>query len=532
VLSGAYASAEIMAEFGRLPPSFLPIGGKRLFHHQIELAQSLSRKFVITIPDDFELDRWDEQALDDAGARVIRSPLSLSLIQAVQFVLEVLQVEGDIALLHGDTLVEGDTLTSLDCVFTQETNEYYAWADVAKGAKRKELRNSLGDGFSPREVACGFFTFSDAGRLRRAVRGQSDFIDGINRYGELRALSFKRVQQWYDFGHLPLIFQSKQKMLVGRAFNHLTGHGNTVEKSSHQTVKMDAEANWYRAIPEEMRVFTPQFLGQSSTKEPAGYCLEYLYHPTVAELFVYGRLPSYVWRKILAGCCEFLEQCRNYRPAQNSEAASERFAKRFFMELIKDKPSRRLDAFLQSRQWSDQKVFTLNGKPTPPVGAIMEDFQNLISPTTQDHICLWHGDFFFGNTFYDFRAGQVRVVDPRGGLENGPSIYGDWRYDVAKLAHSIYGRYDVLLSGRAEFEIPKPDHFNFLLPSTEQSNRIERDFGQLTIGGETVLSVEIKAMVGLLFLSMLDLHKEDMRRQSLFLANALRIHRELCGDLK
>ena len=37
-MSGAFVGQELESEFGKIPPSFLPLGNKRLFQHQIKLA--------------------------------------------------------------------------------------------------------------------------------------------------------------------------------------------------------------------------------------------------------------------------------------------------------------------------------------------------------------------------------------------------------------------------------------------------------------------------------------------------------------
>ena len=35
ITSGEYVESELFAEFGRIPPAFLPVGNKRLYTHQI-----------------------------------------------------------------------------------------------------------------------------------------------------------------------------------------------------------------------------------------------------------------------------------------------------------------------------------------------------------------------------------------------------------------------------------------------------------------------------------------------------------------
>ena len=43
--------------------------------------------------------------------------------------------------------------------------------------------------------------------------------------------------------------------------------------------------------------------------------------------------------------------------------------------------------------------------------------------------------------FFDFSANGLTLIDPRG------EFYGHWLYDVAKLVHSIIGKFDFIDSG-------------------------------------------------------------------------------------
>ena len=56
ILSGAYIDQELAAEFGPLPPSFLPVGMRRLFEMQLELFSKLDGEVdvFLTLPADFE----------------------------------------------------------------------------------------------------------------------------------------------------------------------------------------------------------------------------------------------------------------------------------------------------------------------------------------------------------------------------------------------------------------------------------------------------------------------------------------------
>ena len=83
ILSGTYLSPELVAEFGRLPPCFLPNGTHRLYEAQIAFAHSLSAEVAVTLPDSFDVSQSDRRKLDAAGVRILITPERASLPEAL-----------------------------------------------------------------------------------------------------------------------------------------------------------------------------------------------------------------------------------------------------------------------------------------------------------------------------------------------------------------------------------------------------------------------------------------------------------------
>ncbi|WP_068113008.1 phosphotransferase [Tropicimonas marinistellae] len=521
ILSGSYCSPEISAEFGKLPPSFIPLGQGRLYDRQLALARACNARPVLSIPSNYVIQPWDAEKLAQEGVRVVRSPTSLTLNEAAQFVLEVIDATGPLYILYGDTLVEGDRLVELDQAAVHRTRSNYHWAEAHVGENGMlHISSGYGDGTQDRSVLCGYFSFSDAMALRRACVTGDNFDASIETYARNKNLRTIEVREWHDFGHLSLIYQSRRNVMVSRSFNSIHSDGVALAKTSSKKAKIRAEAHWYESIPGALRVFTPQYLGHDSGA--GSYRLEYLYLPTLAELFTFGELPAYAWNQIMESCLDFLRECRNHQPAKDSEQASPKRAERIFDNLFRRKTQDRVQTFLKSRGWDDTVRVSINGRQHAPISDVCQRLLDYIAPTRPEHITVWHGDFFFGNMLYDFRAGRVRVVDPRGGdTDTDCTIYGDNRYDVAKLAHSIMGGYDSLLVGRVDFEELNPTTFRFDRCTTPAQEGIVEIFASLEVNGAPLWTDEIRAMTALLFLTMLPLHVDDPRRQNIMLCNGL-----------
>ena len=58
IMSGAYIGQELQSEFGRIPPSFLPLGNRRLFQHQIKLAPK-DTSVYLTVPQSYQISKTD-----------------------------------------------------------------------------------------------------------------------------------------------------------------------------------------------------------------------------------------------------------------------------------------------------------------------------------------------------------------------------------------------------------------------------------------------------------------------------------------
>jgi hypothetical protein len=525
ILGGAYADPEICAELGRLPPPFLPVGNSRLYERQLLLAAACDSRAVLSIPQDYIIDPVDCSRLAVSGVRIVRVPLGLSLAQSLSFVLEVVDAQGALRILHGDTLIEGIATERLDVIAAQSSTAFYAWAEVRGQDGRFHLQTSIGDGETERIVAAGYFAFADAELLRRVLSEMDDFIGAVNLYGEDRQLDTLDVANWYDFGHLPLFHRSRCAMLVSRAFNQVTSDGAVVTKSSLDHEKISAEAHWYEALPPALRLYTPQFLGSSETEGRVSYGLEYLHLSPLNEILVFGRLPQFVWRRILEDCRGFLLALGRHLPPAG--AVNNAFPSFFFDTMIRNKSATRAAAFLARRGFGASTPCAINGAPLPPLMQIVTELVAMIPPTVAADIRLWHGDFFFGNLFYDFRAARIRTVDPRGHVGTVHSIYGDWRYDVAKFAHSISGGYDLLLANRVDFVRRGPMQFDLSFDETSAQAMLETDLARMELNGRSMLAPEIRALMALLFISALPLHDDDPDRQDRLLASGLRAYAAL-----
>lgn len=337
-----------------------------------------------------------------------------------------------------------------------------------------------------------------------------DFILALKIYSKDFPFRLLKNDSWLDFGLISSYFHAKSAIFMQRHFNKISidSNGTFIRKTSHLSSKIRAEIAWFESLPKEMQIFTPKIHPSDDKKS---YKCEYLYLNTLAEIFVFGRLNGYAFKIIFDKIFEFLFSLHSIKPLDS--------APNFCFSL---KSKERLEKFARQRDLDLNMPFRFNGKIAPSLNALVDKLDSFISAEFEP--CFIHGDFCFSNIAFDFRALRIKTFDPRGMDFSGKiSVYGDKRYDYAKLMHSVLGLYDFIIFGFYECQF-KDYEFRFSIEISENIKEIQRIFlDSFDFGNKN----EILAIVCHLFLSMLPLHSDDFRRQDALLANAYRIYFDL-----
>jgi len=520
ITSAAYLGAEFQSELGKIPPSFLPVGNRRLYSFQRDCLNA-NDKVVLTVPEQFEVPQHDLRQIESMDIEILPIPEGMSLGESIVCALNLSGYsDGPLTILHGDTLVYDIPEDKSDIIAVSEVEDNYEWATF--DGERVSAFHPYDDQLQPcDQVVNGYFRFSCARTLIQSfVRARGDFIEGINLYANLHPLSAHVTDGWYDFGHLHTYFRSKTHVSTARSFNSLRIEDGVVTKLSDMPNKMAAESNWFSSLPDTLKKFAPNFLGEIQDEQGVnGYRIEYQCISSLNELYVFGELPVFVWDKILKACSQFIEACKSV-PAPASETTT-------FKQFVVEKTEQRLSKLAETTSLDLNKPWTFNGQAIPSIQAIHQATQPHIPDNNEQSIT--HGDFCFSNVLYDFRAQSIKVIDPRGmGNDGSLSIYGYANYDIAKLAHSIIGKYDFIIAGYFDLEIDtETNTVNFEVYQNDIDRPVRDRFEALCAQKFGLTPIEICAMQIQLFLSMLPLHADKPQRQMALLANAMKLYLDL-----
>lgn len=522
IMSAEYITQELRSEFGALPPSFLPLGNRRLFFHQKQLVSSDDEIFI-TLPESFSVPHYDRDWLVKNNVELLSLPDGLGLGASLVAALNLIDsgVKGPLHVLFGDTLIdplpEGEDLVAIANV-----EDNYDWAVVTDSDDQWLIHSNEALLYPAQEVVSGYFRFSAPWQLIRCItKSNWDFYSGLNLYRRSVGLNTVKVRNWLDFGHANTYYHSKSEYTTQRSFNDLMINGEWVEKSGNFSKKIEAEASWFENIPPILKRYTPQYLGRSKKEGKSSYRLEYLHHTALNELFVFSSVPSVVWKKIIDECLRFITTCSSHKPSSESEPVA------CLSSLFREKTKARLQDFITDNHISTSRRFRFLTSPEAIARKFSVDDLLSISeahlPKNEIEPTLVHGDFCFSNILYEYRTNRIKVIDPRGLTSNGlPSIYGDYRYDIAKLSHSVLGLYDWIVAGYCKASLDE-DVITLNIPIPNSLPQTQKLFVDMVTERFGLTEMELYAMQVQLFLSMLPLHKDNRTRQFSLFANAFRL---------
>lgn len=508
ISSGAYVIGEFQAELGKIPPCFLPLGNKKLLEHQVDSLKSkfLNEQIIVSLPESYQLSLAEQQLLATLGVIAVAVPDDFSLSESVSYAIHItnyLPEDNTIRIMYGDTLIHDlPEYIEQDILGVSISQDSYNW-------KVEENSNQP-------LIWCGFYSFKNKSRLIRCLAlKRNSFVDAVELYRTEQSCILYNFKQWFDLGHVNTYFRSRAQITTQRAFNELRIENGVVYKTGQPSVKIQAEGLWFERIPTSLKIFTPQLIeNYLDQNQQAHYALEYLPNMPLNELFVHGKNTGAEWQGLFKLLGNFLQKAQvNISQEQKKQIEND------FTALVKDKTYTRI------QQYAEVDINQPTSYANVTLPSLKEICDICIERVLQlpQLFAISHGDLCFSNILYDSRAFQIKVIDPRGMNTAGEfTIYGDQKYDLAKLTHSIIGLYDHIIAGR------------YTLVSENNTIEFDIDARILDIQEhflkcqfiENMSIVQIMPLVVLLFISMLPLHSDRPDRQKAMLTNALRLYSE------
>lgn len=437
-------------------------------------------------------------------------------------------------LILGDTLISKSISNETDILYTSKNisfSDYWCLVSKKDGIIDKFYDKQSNLNLMDKEAIIGYYSFSNTKFINSCVKkahlfSKIELSDALNLYKKKINLKTKLISDWYDLGHTNGLIEAKNLLFNVRSFNSIkvdTDSG-TLTKISTKIQKLEDEAMWYKTLPNELQILTPRLISFKKDAIHAELVQELYGYPSLSELFISGAVNLEDWKFILKKLFKLHKKFEQYESKKDEQAITWLYIEKT-RERIKELKAQNplLNELL------NKATLKINGKNYCNISLLEEKINDSVKRISHNAtISIMHGDYCFSNILFDASNYTFKLIDPRGRLNGNATVYGDSRYDIAKLRHSVCGLYDFIVNGLFNFE-ENNDGFKYEILASSEYSKLETTFDDLAQKNGFNI-IEIKLIEGLLFLSMIPLHKDDIKRQKMFYLKSIILFNNIFND--
>lgn len=530
IIPSAKIVPEELQKIGKLPAIIYPINQKIVFEYLYEQYKQQATSIDIVCFEEadkvkYRLSRYKYNnvhikllpELKDLGYTIykalekIHEPIVINFADTI-VMDQIMDLEGDVFFCQEDYMSEKWTyfdeddgiITNIyDKVSITEKNKKKLFVGVFKIMNCDDFRKCL-------EIA-----------LRNKKKESSSFYCAIRSYSEKHPMRAIMTENWFDIGHEDRYYNSKLEVRA-REFNHISIDKNRgiLRKTSDDKDKFIGEIKWYLKLPSDIEYVRPRIFNYSTSFLNPYVSMEYYAYHTVHELYLYADLTLQQWKDVFNRIRFVCDDFKRYTVKDEKiyQALESIYLTKTIQRFEKMKKENIFFAFF------DMPI-KINGKKYLPLSKITSILKKIIPEMLYnvDTFSIIHGDLCFSNIIVDANFSFIKLIDPRGKFGDY-DIYGDFRYEIAKLVHSIDGKYDFIIKDLfdVDFDCEKAQ-VNYRIQERKREfdlYEVFKDIFKIEIGSKLK---EIELIEALLFLSMIPLHNESIKHQMVMLGTGIEI---------
>jgi dTDP-glucose pyrophosphorylase len=523
-------------------PAMIPVGGRPLIYWTMRYLLGLGiKQFIIAVAQ-------KQMFLEDFVActfgpachvKFLVPSADQGLGGTVRELAEAAETVGSLVVL-GDTHFQFADDTILDAnettVLTHEVPDPYRWCtvEVNKQGAVEEFHDKSSSVKTPAQALIGVYYFPRTAELRDASNAAVNANRTMHQPTQMAQILQRLpgvihtvpAREWLDCGNPDRQAASHQALLQKRAFNELSINPvlGTITKRSRHTDKFLDEINYLRLLPKDIAVLFPRVVDYSADWNEPYVTMEYYGYPTLAEVFVFENVDAGIWEQVFTHLRSIVldEFGRYHRP----------LSAQVIRDMYLDKTRKRLAELIDHPVLGDlvhnADALIINGRTLANIPAVWDRIEERIDRlATNSQGTLVHGDLCLSNILYDLRCRVCKLIDPRGSFGT-PGVYGDPRYDVAKMYHSVYGLYDLITNDLFDVKVNKSE-ISLGIRSRPFHHDVCARFERVFFSDFD--RSDILLLTGLLFASMPALHYDMPKRQIAMYTRAVQlIHEALAPD--
>ena len=324
--------------------------------------------------------------------------------------------------------------------------------------------------------------------------------------------------------------------LVTRAYNSFTiDETRGVITKISSTQRLEDEIGYYvslNAAHPDKAVYFPRILASSELGETKRWMDLELYDYPNLGMYLLGQYQMKSWSRVFGQLSNILTSWSYTYP--RSTWSKEEIRKAAY-DMYITKTEREYQAFVDGWHNSFECLFAdqfrshnliLNKKEYLLFEVVWPQIKKYIEKNMLDFIpTMIHGDCCFSNILYGEGKSILRFIDPRGSFGK-QGIYGDIRYDVAKLYHSVDGTYEAFINDK--FELYSSGNVKELKVNDRHArSEIHYAFDEFeNIFFPQYNQKQIKIIQGCIFIGMCARHYDSLTRQHAMYLTGIRLLNE------
>ena len=530
IIPSAKIVPEELQKLGKLPAVIYPINQKIAFDYIYDQYKILHTKVdIICYENADKVERRLRKVLGDE-IKVRRLPELQDLGYTILYAIE--NVDEPVVINFADTIVMDPIIDIYgDAFFYQEDymSETWTYFDEESGVITHIYDKEAINEEIKKKLFVGVFKIINTNDFRECLRSavqqknkkMNSFYHALVLYSQKHPMHTVLTNNWFDIGHEDKYYNSKLEVRA-REFNHITIDKNRgiLKKTSDDKDKFIGEIKWYLKLPADVEYVRPRIFNYSTSYVAPYVSMEYYAYHTVHELFLYGDLTLQQWIDIFNRIRFVCDDFKRYtvHDANIRSALEEMYLTKTLQRFEKMKKDERFIAFFES-------PIIVNEKRYLPLNEIIIALEKAIPEMLYDvdSFNIIHGDLCFANIMVDSNFSFIKVIDPRGKFGTY-DIYGDFRYELAKLFHSVDGKYDFIIKDLFDLDYNSETAcINYRIQNRKRDFNLYKvflDTFSAEVGGDLK---KIELIEALLFLSMIPLHGESIRHQMVMLGTGLEI---------
>lgn len=355
------------------------------------------------------------------------------------------------------------------------------------------------------------------------------FYQAIFTYSQEYPFTILHSQNWFDVGHSDN-YSKATTSVAARSFNsiEIDEQRGILKKRSENKEKLVNEIRWYLRIPNKLQYLLPRVYDYSLDLTDPYVSMEYYGYHTLHESLVFGDLPLVKWQAIFQKLLFAINDMGKFTVTgeriQFEAALRDIYLQKTFdrLDMMRNEPD--FHSFFEN-------TIIINGKEYRSLNEYLKMLPQLIEKlvvyTFTGQFNIIHGDLCFANILIEDTYDFIRVIDPRGKFGTF-DIYGDARYELAKLMHTLEGKYDFIIE----------DMFDIDVIGNTIEYHVHKQIDNITnvfldVFRESIDNIQaVRLIEATLFLSMIPLHSDYKQRQFAMLATGVMLLEQVICEIE